>query len=94
VRPEKIVLQIGTPLTFESVTNHAAGWRQICAVIREKTVALQACRSPISTSHQDDLMIRVTATVLRDGQTQDQTVKQDASIPSGLSQRRAVDRRA
>jgi len=55
VRPRKIVLQIGTPVTFESVTNHAEGWRQIGAVIREKTVALQACGTFVAKSRRDNL---------------------------------------
>jgi 1-acyl-sn-glycerol-3-phosphate acyltransferase len=53
VRPRKIVLQIGTPVTFENVTNHAEGWRQICAVIREETVALQTCGPSIAKSRHD-----------------------------------------
>jgi 1-acyl-sn-glycerol-3-phosphate acyltransferase len=43
VRPRKIILQIGTPMTFETVTNHAEGWRQIAAVTQEKVFALAAC---------------------------------------------------
>jgi len=43
VRPRKIILQIGAPLTFETVTNHAGGWRQIASVARERIVALAAC---------------------------------------------------
>jgi 1-acyl-sn-glycerol-3-phosphate acyltransferase len=54
VRPRKIVLQIGAPLTFETVTNHAEGWRQICAVIRDKTVALQAGGPSIAKSRHHD----------------------------------------
>ena len=50
VRPQKIILQIGSPLTFETTANHAVGWRQLCDVVREKTVALQSCGSPIAKS--------------------------------------------
>jgi 1-acyl-sn-glycerol-3-phosphate acyltransferase len=46
VRPRKIILQIGTPLTFETVANHAEGWRRIAAVAREEIVALSACERP------------------------------------------------
>jgi 1-acyl-sn-glycerol-3-phosphate acyltransferase len=53
VRPRKIVLQIGTPVTFETVANHVAGWRQICAAIRQQTVALQSCGPPIAKSRHD-----------------------------------------
>ena len=54
VRPKKIILQFGTPVTFETVTNHAEGWRQICASIREKTVALQACGPAIAKARRHD----------------------------------------
>jgi 1-acyl-sn-glycerol-3-phosphate acyltransferase len=46
VRPRKIILQIGTPLTFETVANHAEGWRRIAAVTKDKIVALSACELP------------------------------------------------
>lgn len=55
VRPQKIILQIGSPLTFETATNHAIDWRQLCDAVREKTVALQSCRSPIAKSPHGDL---------------------------------------
>jgi 1-acyl-sn-glycerol-3-phosphate acyltransferase len=55
VRPQKIILQIGTPLTFETTANHAVGWRQLCEVVREKTVALQTCGSPIVRSTRSSL---------------------------------------
>jgi 1-acyl-sn-glycerol-3-phosphate acyltransferase len=42
VRPSKIILQLGPPLTFESMANHATGWREISAVIHERTLKLQA----------------------------------------------------
>ena len=51
VRPRKIVLQIGAPMTFETVANHAEGWRQIAAVAREKVIALSACVSPARKFH-------------------------------------------
>ena len=46
VRPRKIILQIGTPLTFETADNDAEVWRRIAAVAREKIVALSACDRP------------------------------------------------
>lgn len=55
VRPRKIILQIGSPMTFETATNHATGWRQICDVVREKTVALQTSGTPIAKSPHGDL---------------------------------------
>jgi len=55
VRPRKILLQIGTPVTFEAVPNRTVGWRQICAVIRERTVALQTCGSPITKTRYNSL---------------------------------------
>jgi 1-acyl-sn-glycerol-3-phosphate acyltransferase len=46
VRPRKIILQIGTPLIFENVGNHAEGWRQIAASAREQIAALSSRITP------------------------------------------------
>jgi 1-acyl-sn-glycerol-3-phosphate acyltransferase len=51
VRPRKIVLQIGAPMTFETVANHAEGWRRIAAVARKEIVALAACGLPAGKFH-------------------------------------------
>jgi len=40
VHPRKIVLKIGTPMIFETVVNHADGWRQIADTAREQIVRL------------------------------------------------------
>ncbi len=68
VRPRKIVLQIGAPMTFETVANHAAGWRRIAAVAREEVIALSACESPARKFHtrrrSDKLLLTVRFTRL------------------------------
>ena len=46
VRPRKIILQIGAPLTFETAGNHAEGWRRIAAVAREQIVELATRERP------------------------------------------------
>jgi hypothetical protein len=51
VRPQKIILQIGMPLTFETVANHAEGWRRIAAFTKVKIAALSACELPSRKFH-------------------------------------------
>ena len=55
VRPHKIILQIAPALTFESVENHAAGWREVCAEIHARTVALHASATSQAPSRRDPL---------------------------------------
>jgi 1-acyl-sn-glycerol-3-phosphate acyltransferase len=55
VRPRKIILQIGAPITFKTVTNHVVGWRLLCNVVREKTVTLQSCGAPVVKPPHADL---------------------------------------
>lgn len=62
VRPQKIILQIGSPLTFEATANHAVGWRQLCDVVRERTVVLQNCETPIARSTHAGLRDRLFLT--------------------------------
>lgn len=62
VRPRKIVLQIAPPLTFETMANQAAGWREICAVIHEQTLALQATTPHHATPHRGPISHRLVRT--------------------------------
>ena len=47
VRPRKIILQIGAPLTFEIADNHAEGWRRIAALSAKKSL-----RCPPANGHR------------------------------------------
>ncbi len=46
LRPRKIRLQLGAPMTFEHVANRAEGWRHIAALTREAILGLPACKIP------------------------------------------------
>ena len=59
----KIILQIVAPMTFETVTNHAVGWRQLCNVVREKTVTLQSCGSPVAKPPHGDLPDKILLSI-------------------------------
>ena len=58
VRPRKIALHIGAPMTFAAVANHAAGWREICVCIREQTVTLQRRNLSAEARRHDDWRAR------------------------------------
>ena len=42
LRPHKITLRIGKPMVFDSVPNHAPGWREIARVVQEVTEHLHS----------------------------------------------------
>jgi 1-acyl-sn-glycerol-3-phosphate acyltransferase len=71
VRPRKIILQIGRPMTFETVANRAEGWRRIATLAREEIVALAAGGLPARKFHPRHwsdkflLAIRVARLLLR-----------------------------
>lgn len=52
VRPHRIRLQIGTPVTFETIPNRAEGWRQICACIHEQTLRMRTATPAVTKHHQ------------------------------------------
>ena len=42
LRPHKITLHVGRPMTFETVSNHASGWREIARVVQQETERLRS----------------------------------------------------
>ena len=42
LRPHKITLRIGQPMTFETVENHATGWREIAEIVQKSAERLKS----------------------------------------------------
>lgn len=58
LRPHKITLRIGRPMTFEATPNHATGWREIARAVQQEAEHLKT----IST--RDQHLGRLTSTFL------------------------------
>jgi len=59
LRPSKIVLRIGSPMTFENVPHQANGWRQIAAEVEGRIIALSSWKRPKEVLNFHRLLDRI-----------------------------------